>query len=158
MTDEITRLRESYEARVRALDDAVRRRERELLILSHVAARVHGEEDAQAVQEIALEEILGRMDLKAAWIFTGDERERKLNLSASRGVSASYLEEVRTRGLGECLCPEVFWSGHRMQARNTTQCPRMPDIVEGLDAPVAHACIPLRLGGSLKGEIGRAHV
>ena len=73
-----------------------------------------------------------------------------------RRLSPAYLEEVRTHGLGECLCPEVFWTGHRMQARNTTQCPRMPDIVAGLKAPVAHACIPLKFEGATKGVLNVA--
>ena len=86
----------------------------------------------------------------------GTDEERKLHLAASRGVSQRYLDEVRTEGLGECLCPEVFWSGHRMQARNTTQCPRMPDIIEGLSAPVAHACIPLRFDKTTRGVLNVA--
>ena len=153
-TDE--RLRKSYEDRVRALNDEIRHRERELAILSQVAGRVHGEDEVQQILDIALQEILDRMELNAAWIFVGDERDRKLHLAASLGVSRTYLDEVRAKGLGECLCPEVFWSGHRMQARNTTQCPRMPDIVEGLKAPVAHACIPLRFEGETKGVLNVA--
>jgi signal transduction histidine kinase len=150
------KLRQSYEDRVRALNHEIRQRERELVILSQVAGRVHGADEVQQIFDIALDEILNRMELNAAWIFSGDERERKLNLAASRGVSAAYLEEVRTHGLGECLCPEVFWTGHRMQARNTTQCPRMPDIVAGLKAPVAHACIPLKFEGATKGVLNVA--
>jgi signal transduction histidine kinase len=154
--DELERLRTSYEDRVRALSAAIRERELELTVLSQVAARVHGSEDPDAILNIALEEILQRLGLDAAWIFVGDEQERKLRLAASRGVSPAYLEEIRTQGLGECLCPEVFWSGHRMQARNTTQCPRMPDIVQGLKAPVAHACIPLKFEGTTKGVLNVA--
>ena len=150
------RLRQSFESRVRTLTDEIRQRERELAILSEVAGRVHGAEDVQKILDIALEEILEQMELKAAWIFVGDERDRKLQLAASRGVSSSYLEEVRTQGLGECLCPEVFWTGHRMQARNTTQCPRMPGIVAGLKAPVAHACVPMKFEGTTKGVLNVA--
>ena len=150
------RLRQSYEERVRALNHEIRQRERELVILAEVAGRVHGAEEVQQILDIALDQILSRMELNAAWIFTGDERDRKLSLVASRGVSPAYLEEVRTRGLGECLCPEVFWTGHRMQARNTTQCPRMPDIIAGLKAPVAHACIPLKFEGATKGVLNVA--
>jgi len=150
------RLRQSYEERVRALNQEIRQRERELVILAEVAGRVHGAEEVQQILDIALDEILNRMELNAAWIFAGDERERKLHLVASRGVSPAYLEEVRTQGLGECLCPEVFWTGHSMQARNTTQCPRMPDIVAGLKAPVAHACIPLKFEGATKGVLNVA--
>ena len=134
----------------------IRQRERELAILSQVAGRVHGADDVQTILDIALEEILGQMDLKAAWIFVGDERDRKLQLAASRGVSSSYLRDLETQGLGECLCPEVFWTGHRMQARNTTQCPRMPDIVAGLKAPVAHACVPMKFEGTTKGVLNVA--
>jgi signal transduction histidine kinase len=150
------RLLGSYEARVRALTEEIRQRERELAILSEVAGRVHGAEDVQRILDIALEEILRQMELKAAWIFVGDERDRKLRLAASQGVSPQYLEDVRTQGLGECLCPEVFWSGHRMQARNTTQCPRMPGIVEGLKQPVAHACVPMKFEGATKGVLNVA--
>ncbi len=150
------RLRQSYEERVRVLNQEIRQRERELVILAEVAGRVHGAEEVQQILDIALDQILSRMELNAAWIFVGDERERKLNLVASRGVSPAYLEEVRTHGLGECLCPEVFWTGHRMQARNTTQCPRMPDIIAGLKAPVAHACIPLKFEGATKGVLNVA--
>ena len=150
------RLKGAYEERVRALEGLTRQRERELMILSQVAARVHSEEDPDAILQIALDEILDRMGLTAAWVFIGDDRERKLRLAAARGVSAAYLEEIRTQGLGECLCPEVFWSGHRMQARNTTQCPRMPWIVEGLSDPVAHACIPLKFEGTVRGVLNVA--
>jgi signal transduction histidine kinase len=156
MAEERERLHQSYEDRVRALNVQIERRERELAILSEVAARVHGADEVQQILDIALDEILDQLELKTAWIFAGDERERKLNLVAARGVSPAYMEEVKTNGLGECLCPEVFWTGHRMQARNTTQCPRMPDIVAGLKAPVAHACIPLKFEGTTKGVLNVA--
>jgi len=154
--EERERLKTSYEDRVRVLSDTVSQRERELGILAQVASRVHGENEVQAIIDIALDEILQRMDLQTAWIFIGTDEERKLRLAASRGVSQRYMEEIRTQGLGECLCPEVFWSGHRMQARNTTQCPRMPDIVEGLSVPVAHACIPLRFDKGTRGVLNVA--
>ena len=48
------------------------------------------------------------------------------------GLSPAYLDaRARARGLGECLCREVFASGHGLQARNTTDCPRMPMIGDG---------------------------
>jgi signal transduction histidine kinase len=154
--DDLDRMKASYEDRVRTLSDTVSQRERELAILSQVASRVHGENEVQAILDIALDEILQRMDLTTAWIFMGTDEQRTLNLAASRGVAQRYMEEIHTEGLGECLCPEVFWSGHRMQARNTTQCPRMPDIIEGLSAPVAHACIPLRFDKGTRGVLNVA--
>jgi signal transduction histidine kinase len=154
--DGLESLKTSYEDRVRTLQLALQSRERELSILSDVASRIHGEEEEQRILEIALDAILSGMGLATAWVFLGDESGRKLRLAASRGVSPAYLTEIRTEGLGDCLCPEVFWSGHRMQARNTTQCPRMPTIIEGLAAPVAHACIPLRMEAASSGVLNVA--
>jgi signal transduction histidine kinase len=155
MSDERARLQEAYEAQLRTLNLTIEKRERELAILSAVAARVHGEEDVDSILNIALDEILERMHLRTAWVFIGEQEERKLRLAAHRGVAQAYLDDIAERGLGECLCPEVFWSGHRMQARNTVQCPRMPDIVEG-GVPVAHACIPLKLEGASRGVLNVA--
>jgi signal transduction histidine kinase/putative methionine-R-sulfoxide reductase with GAF domain len=149
-------LQEAYEERVRRLTEAVATRERQLSILSAVAARTHVAEDLDQILDIALSEILDQLGLKAAWIFMGSQEDRKLHLAASKGVSATYIEEIRREGLDDCLCPEVFWTGHRMEARNTTQCPRMPTIVEGLAEPVAHACVPLRFEGESRGVLNVA--
>jgi signal transduction histidine kinase len=156
MSDERGRLQAAYEAQLRTLNLTIDKRERELGILSEVAARIHGEEDVARILNIALDEILRQMGLRTAWVFMGDEHDRKLRMAAHRGVAQRYLDEIQAEGLGECLCPEVFWSGHRMQARNTVQCPRMPDIVDGLNAPVAHACIPLKFEGGSRGVLNVA--
>src|SRR5688500_20297839 len=88
------RLRVAYENRVRSLEGDVVARERELKILSEVASKVHGENEVQAILDIALEVILRRLRLRTAWIFMGDEGDRKLHLAASRGVAPVYLEEA----------------------------------------------------------------
>ena len=155
MFEERDRLQTAYEAQLRSLNLAMEKRERELAILAAVAARIHGEQDVDRILGIALDEILEQMHLKTAWVFVGDDRERKLRLAAHRGVAQAYLDDIAARGLTECLCPEVFWSGHRMQARNTAQCPRMPHIVEGGIA-VAHACIPLKFEGGNRGVLNVA--
>ncbi|HVQ28567.1 MAG TPA: GAF domain-containing protein [Vicinamibacteria bacterium] len=149
-------LREAYEERARRLTETVESRERWLSVLSAVAVRTHGCEDTREILEIAISEILARFGLKAAWVFMGSLDDKKLHFAASQGVSKEYLEAVEREGLEDCLCPEVFWTGHRMEARNTTQCPRMPTIVEGLTIPVAHACIPLRFEGQTRGVLNLA--
>jgi signal transduction histidine kinase len=141
---------------IETLRTTAEQRERQLATLAQVAARVHGAEEEGTVFEIALEEILSRLRLDAAWIFTGPAVGAPLQLAAARGVSEGYLEEVRTRGLPPCLCPDVFADGTRAQARNTTQCPRMPHIVEGLPEAVAHACIPLKFDGGTLGVLNVA--
>jgi signal transduction histidine kinase len=149
-------LREAYEERVRGLTQTIETRERQLSILSAVAARTHSAEDIEQILDITLDEILRGLGLTAAWVFMGSQEDQKLHFAASRGVSASYREQIQREGVDDCLCPEVFWTGHRMEARNTTQCPRMPTIVEGLREPVAHACIPLQFEGQSKGVLNVA--
>jgi signal transduction histidine kinase len=149
-------LHQGCEERVRALTHAIESKKEQLSLLSAVAVRTHAAEEPRQVLELALEEILDRLRLRAAWVFMGSDEDRKLRFAASRGVSASYLEAVDRSGLDDCLCPEVFETGRRMEARNTTQCPRMPTIVEGLKEPVAHACIPLRFEGHGRGVLNVA--
>jgi signal transduction histidine kinase len=144
-----------FRADLERLTREVERRQRELAVLAHVAARVHAEDEESTVFEIALDEILTRLGLDAAWIFTGDEKAG-LSLAASRGVSGDFLQEVREQGLAPCLCPQVLAQGQSMQARNTTQCPRMPRIVSGSAASVAHACIPLKFEASTVGVLNVA--
>lgn len=156
MDAEKERLRQAYEVEVRRLRDLADRRQRELEVLGRVVERIHAEEDVERIMDIALEEIVTRLDLSAAWILLGDTHDQRLRLAASRGLAASYLQSVRLHGLDDCLCPEVFWSGHRLQARNTLQCPRMPDLIEGLRAPTPHACVPLTIEGGSRGVLNAA--
>ena len=142
--------------RVRALEDALGKRKRELLILSAVASRIHNQEDIETILQAALQEILSGLGLDAAWVLLGDTPDGKLRLAAQQGLSAQYLREIETQGLSDCLCPEVFSSRRLMQVRNTTECPRMPTIVEGLRQPVAHACIPLNFEGPSRGVLNVA--
>jgi signal transduction histidine kinase len=142
--------------RVRTLEEALGNRKRELGILSAVASRIHKQEDVGIILQSVLEEILGGLGLDAAWVLLADAPSGKLRLAAQQGVSAAYLRDIEAKGLSDCLCPEVFASRHRMQVRNTTQCPRMPTIVEGLREPVAHACIPLNFEGSSQGVLNVA--
>lgn len=148
--------RSTESARLRSLREALAKRERQLATLAHVAARIHAEEDEDRILEIALDEILEQLGLGTAWIFLAEGHDERLRLAAARGVSPRYLQEADRDEQEPCLCPGVFASGERMQARNTTQCPRMPHLIEGLDAPVAHACIPLRLEGSRRGVLNVA--
>jgi signal transduction histidine kinase len=141
---------------VQRLERAVAARERELAILAEVAARLHGQEDVQTILDETLDSLLEGLELRTAWIFLDDAKNGRLRLAAHRGVSPAYLDAIGRSGVGRCLCPEVFASGHGVMARNTTDCPRMPTIGDGLDQPVAHACIPLAFNGTSQGVLNVA--
>jgi signal transduction histidine kinase len=141
---------------LQSLRRAVEHRERELAILAEVSERIHGEEDVQAILDATLDAVLKGLGLEAAWVFLEEEKAPNLRLAAHRGISPAYLEAVRARGLGECLCREVLVSGRSRQARNTTECPRMPMIGASLDQPVAHASVPLAFNGTSRGVLNVA--
>jgi signal transduction histidine kinase len=138
------------------LRETLRRRDIQLAVLEAVALRIQAAEEEPEILNIALEEIVKRMDVTATWVFLADHKSRQLSMAASIGVSPAYLERIDARGLDPCLCPEVFASGETKQPRNTLECPRMPQLIDGLDAPVAHACIPLRFRGQSEGVLNVA--
>jgi two-component system, NtrC family, sensor histidine kinase HydH len=139
-----------------ALRKTLEQRERELTALARVAERILRCEDAQEVLEIALEEILDQLGLPAGWVLLAEEGGRRLRLAAHRGLAPDYLESVEREGLGDCLCPRVFVSGHPMSTHNTGDCPRMPQIVSEVGASTTHACIPLRVDGGAHGVLNVA--
>jgi signal transduction histidine kinase len=156
MTAERHSLAAPSDERVAELQGELERRERELAILAAVAAHMHDAQDVPALLEAALSDILEGLGLRAGWIFLGDQREGRLHLAASRGLSAAYLDNVARHGLEPCLCLDVFATGRRMLMRNTTECPRMPSLIEGAPGPVAHACVALRLEGRSRGVLNVA--
>jgi len=143
-------------SRLRALQHAVEGRKRELAVLAAISTRLLGEEDVQVILDSTLDALLRGLGLATAWVFLEDEKDHRLRLAAHRGLSPAYLDLARSRGLGECLCREVLASGHRGQARNTADCPRMPTIAAGLEQPEAHASVPLALDGTSRGVLNVA--
>ncbi|HSD66031.1 MAG TPA: GAF domain-containing protein, partial [Vicinamibacteria bacterium] len=143
-------------SRTQALRRAVQERERELAILADISTRLHGEEDVQVILDKTLDALLGGLGLDTAWVFLQDEKVATLRLAAHRGLSSAYVAHAREQGLGECLCREVLASGQGVQARNTTQCPRLPTIAAGLEQPVAHASVPLAFEGTSRGVLNVA--
>jgi len=148
-------MREPTVPKLGLIPDEIGRRDRHIATLDAVAARVQSADDEAAILAAALEEILGQLGLTAAWFLLA-EPDGHLVLAASRGLSPAYLERARTSGLEPCLCPEVFASGKARQARNTMDCPRMPHLIDGLERPVAHACIPLTVEGQSRGVLNVA--
>jgi signal transduction histidine kinase len=144
-------------ASVEALQQALQRRDRQFDTLEALGARVQRATTVDEILEGALEEILARMELSAAWVFLGEVASPEgLRLACQVGLSPAFVESVRKRGLEPCQCAEVLDTGHPMQARNTTQCPRMPELLAGLREPVAHASVPLRFEGPSRGVLNVA--
>lgn len=147
---------ESAARRVGELEKAIRQRERELSILAEISSLHHGREDVQDLLDATLEALLGGLGLRSAWVLLEDADTPGLRLAAHSGLSPDYLTLVARKGLGECLCRQVFSSGQGALARNTLQCPRMPMIALGEDQLTAHASVPLAFKGESRGVLNVA--
>jgi len=111
--------------------------------------------DEEALQA-TLDLVLRKLNLEAGWIFWGRAKDRRLELAASRGVAESFVRRSRESGIGSCLCRDVFATGALRVARNTMDCPRMPELVHG-DPSVTHACIPLKFERGTMGVMNIAN-
>ena len=129
---------------IRSQGEMLAKRNIELEALREFAGRIQVQEGGEReILEAALDLVLEKLGLEAGWIFWGEANRGTLELAASRGVAEEFVCEARERGIGDCLCKDVFRTGRRMEARNTTECPRLPHLVRG-SGPIAHASIPLQ--------------
>lgn len=140
----------------RVQGEQLARRNVELETLRELAARIQESSTEEEILQTALDTLLTRLGLEAGWIFWGEERHGRLELAAARGVSEEFVRRARVNGVGICLCLDVFDSGRLRLARNTTECPRLPELVGG-SAPMTHACIPLKFDRGVLGVLNIAH-
>jgi signal transduction histidine kinase len=135
--------------------EALARRNVELETLREIGARLQDLEDDEEILQVSLDLLLEKLGLEAGWIFWGDVSRRRLELAACRGVTDEFVRNARDKGLDPCLCEDVFRTGRLQMARNTTDCPRMPDFLS-YGAPLTHACIPLKFERGVLGVMNIA--
>ncbi len=119
------------------------RRNIELETLRELVEQMQEAGTEQGMLQVALDLVLRKLGLSAGWIFWGESARGTLELAASRGIAPEFIGSAREGGVGVCLCADVFETGKLRYARNTLDCPRLPELVEGKER-MAHACIPLK--------------
>lgn len=129
----------------------------ELEILSELATRLQELASEDQMLQAALEFVLQKLGLRAGWIFWGREEEARLSLAAAHGISDRFVSEARDKGIGRCLCLDVFETGRLRFARNTVDCPRLPALVEGTEV-MTHACVPLKFERGVRGVMNIANL
>jgi signal transduction histidine kinase len=132
------------------------RRNAELEALGEIAGRLQACATEDEILETAIDQVLAKLGLKAGWIFWGEESGGRLELAAARGVSESFVQHAREHGIGRCLCLDVFDTGRGRLARNTLECPRLPELVGGSEI-LTHACIPLKFERGVLGVMNIAN-
>ncbi|HKB06848.1 MAG TPA: GAF domain-containing protein [Candidatus Polarisedimenticolia bacterium] len=136
--------------------EALAQRNVELEALGKLAAMLQELDREDDLLQAALDLVLERLALNSGWIFWGHESLGRLELAASRGLSADFIERSRRQGIGTCLCLDVFATGRLKVARNTTECPRLPELVSGRER-MTHACIPLKFERGVLGVMNIAN-
>jgi two-component system sensor histidine kinase HydH len=141
---------------IRDQGEILARRNAELEALREFIDRVQDRGSEGEILEASLDLVLEKLGLGAGWIFWGEEKKGQLELAAARGVSPGFVRRSRESGIGTCLCQDVFRTGRLAFARNTTECPRMPELLLGGESP-AHACIPLKFERGVLGVMNIAN-
>lgn len=129
----------------------------ELESLRELIARLQELGDEDEMLQASLDLVLEKMGLSAGWIFWAEGERDELHLAACRGIAAGFVKKAREGGIGTCLCRDVFASGKRTVARNTVECPRLPDLLES-DERISHACIPLKFQRGTRGVLNIANL
>lgn len=126
----------------------------ELDLLRELAAALQGLVSEDRILQVSIDLIHERLDLQAGWIFLAGPAAGagRLELAASRGVTADFIDHARDSGPGECLCLDVLASGLPAVARNTVDCPRLPELLQA-EGCTCHASIPLKFDRGVRGVL-----
>lgn len=140
----------------RSQRELLARRNVALETLRELAGRLQGILREDEMLQAALDLVLEKLGLSSGWIFWGEEGGGRLDLAAARGISEEFVRQSREKGVGTCLCQDVFTTGRLMFARNTLDCPRMPDL-HCPGGEVSHACVPLKFERGILGVMNIAN-
>jgi signal transduction histidine kinase len=132
------------------------RRNVELETLREFRIAVQDVEREEDLLQAGLDLLLKRLGLESGWIFMGEESRCELTLAAHRGIDEAFVRRARESGIGHCLCAEVFATGTPMVARNTLDCPRLPELV-AQEAKTTHAAVPLKFERGVLGVLNIAN-
>ena len=128
----------------------------ELEALRDIGAALQTASTDEEILGKVLDLVVDRLGLEAGWIFWGEESRGRLELAASRGISEEFARRARAGGISPCLCRDVFETGRLAMARNTVECPRLPELLGGEGART-HACIPLKFERGILGVLNVAN-
>ena len=130
------------------------RRNLELETLREIAAALQDGAEEEPLLQAVLDRLVEKLGLEAGWIFWGERHGRRLALAAAHGLPEAFVGPARAGEMSPCLCLDVFHSGRLQVARNTRECPRLPELLGG--GARSHACIPLRFERGVLGVLNVA--
>ncbi len=134
-------------------EDALRRSNTRLELLSNVASELLASDSPQAIVESLAQKVMAFLDCHAFFNYLVDDGAGKLHLNACAGVSAETARDIEWLDLGAAVCGCVAVAGSRIVAEDipTTRDPRT-DLVASLGIK-AYACHPLLSKGKVIGTL-----
>src|SRR5579859_3621749 len=133
---------------------ALRRRNRELTILNHIAETLNRTSDLQAALDDTLASVVELLGLQTGWIFLLDDLGR-LYLAAYHALPPA-MAYPGGPWIGGCTCNSLFKSGELHEALNIVQCSRLAEAEGDCGGLQVHASAPLRSEARLLGILNVA--
>jgi len=135
-------LRREVERR-RKVEQALRRNNQRLQILSDIGSRLLASSDPQSLVEELCLKVMEFLDCQAFFNFLVDETSQRLHLNACAGISAETAREIEWLDYGVAVCGCVARDGLRIVAENIPDVPDpRTELVKSLGI-MAYACHPL---------------
>ena len=95
----------------KAREEEIRRRNRELAAVNAVAVAMSSPGDADHGLQLALERVLGALELTCGWIYVADREGSAPRLAASVGIAGTSLDSRLSPAFPDCACREVLNTG-----------------------------------------------
>lgn len=134
--------------------NALKRRNRELSILTEIAQALNAEVDLSRALNTTLEKTVELFDLQTGWIWLIREETDKPYLAAVRHLPPALTEKPeRMDGTAYCYCLDSYQSGDMASAANISiiTCTRLKNLHVGTQGLKSHATIPLFAHGKKLG-------
>jgi two-component system NarL family sensor kinase len=124
--------------------EELRRRNRELTILNHIAETLNRSTDLREILSNTLAQVTELFDLQTGWVWLLKEESDEFYLAATQNLPRGLSSHPALME-GACYCLDTYRTGDFNGAANVNviACSRLKKLVEGSDGLRYHSSIPL---------------
>jgi two-component system NarL family sensor kinase len=137
--------------------EKLRRRNRELSILTTIAQALNSSVDLDQTLHATLAQVAELLDLQTGWVWLLREETGESYLAAAQNLPPALAKNPRKME-GSCYCLNTYREGDLEGAANVNvvECSRLYGLVDGTDGLRYHASIPLYAHGKKLGVLNVA--
>jgi len=137
-------------------EEEVWRYNEELTALNAIAIMVNSSLDLQQILDQTLDKVLEITKMEVGSLYLTDPQTEELVLSAYKGVSKEFADQVRTFKLGESIVGLAAQSGKPIVADDLTRDPRVTTTLVSGEGIRSLAAIPMKSKNKVEGMINMA--